>query len=537
MYARAFEDLDELPPETTLLGGRITIDVRIGRGGAATVYAATMADGRQVALKIMSGEHAELATSRQRFRNEVALAQHLADHPRVVTPYEMGELPELGGRPYVTMPLVKGRSLVLLLGRLEVPDAVALLRDLARIVADVHDRGIIHRDIKPANVIVQQWEGARIPFLLDFGMAYSRGDGTAPATAGLTAAHELPGTKHYMAPEQITGATPDARFDVYALGVTMYEVLTGVVPLDDLSPADAARRKCDPNLPPLSIAGRVHDLPEDLEQTIDAALERDPAQRVPSAADLVDRLTEVLDRIRGESLGRAGGTKPVPQAVVPVADETELVGRAPARRWVVLAGVAALLIALLGVGLALPSGSTNGTNAPADRTEPRTPSMAASSSAEPDEREALVDRTGPDVPDPIPAEPDIGSADPAGLPNEGAADAESSSAAVEDAAPKSPAAKRHRPPRRKEATGPSCSEVVAEARAATTERKWTQVVRLTNSVRCWDSRHERLALRIDALLELGRFDECVELGRSSKVAEISRVAATCEQQLDKESTP
>ena len=105
--APAIRDSDELPPDTVLLGGRLVLDVRIGQGGAATVYAGTMDDGRDVAVKILSADYAELPTSRQRFRNEVMLAQHLEGHPGVVVPYEMGELPELDGRPYRLKPSAK----------------------------------------------------------------------------------------------------------------------------------------------------------------------------------------------------------------------------------------------------------------------------------------------------------------------------------------------------------------------------------------------------------------------------------------------
>ncbi|MCX4240148.1 serine/threonine-protein kinase [Paraliomyxa miuraensis] len=318
----AFHDADELPPNTSLLGGRLVIDVRIGGGGAATVYAATTDDGRDVAIKIMSTAHAELPTSRQRFRNEVMLAQQLAGHPGVVVPYELGELPELDGLPYITMPLVKGAPLLLEAGRLPVVKAVTVLRDLARILADVHEQGIVHRDIKPSNVLVREHGGELVPYLIDFGLATSTGEGAAPSTAGLTAAHELPGTKHYMAPEQILGAKLDPRFDVYALGVTMFEVLTGVLPLHELPPAEAARRKCDPNLPPLSIAGKVPGLPEELERVIDATLEREPGRRTPTAAIVAEQLDGVL-----EVLSRRPKPRVVP--VVPEVPERTLTQAIP----------------------------------------------------------------------------------------------------------------------------------------------------------------------------------------------------------------
>src|SRR5690606_25446655 len=127
---------------------------------------------------------------------------------------------------------------------------------------------------------------------------------------GLPTVHEVPGTKHYMAPEQVLGAKPDPRCDVYALGVTMVEVLSGFLPLNELSPADAARRKCDPNLPSLSIAGSVPGLPQELERVIDATLEREPERRTPSAAMLAEQLDDVLEVLLGGTLPRVVAVAP-----------------------------------------------------------------------------------------------------------------------------------------------------------------------------------------------------------------------------------
>ncbi|MCA9489882.1 MAG: serine/threonine protein kinase [Myxococcales bacterium] len=209
-----------------LLDGRYMVDIRIGQGGAATVYAATDADGNDVALKIMTAAHAEIPTSRQRFHNEVALAQSLADHPQVVTPYEMGELPELDGRPYIAMPLVKGKSLLLLLGRLPVLDALRLIRDLAELVADVHERGIVHRDVKPSNVLV---DARGVALLADFGIALLGDEPDLRTTRmGVTM-----GTVGYMAPEQrVDARSVGPAADLYAAGSMLYVLLTRQNPTD-----------------------------------------------------------------------------------------------------------------------------------------------------------------------------------------------------------------------------------------------------------------------------------------------------------------
>lgn len=583
--APAFRESDDLPPDTVLLGGRVVIDMRIGQGGAATVYAGTMDDGRDVAVKILSADYAEAPTSRQRFRNEVMLAQHLAGHPGVVVPYEMGELPELGGRPYMTMPLVKGRSLLLLLGRLPVADAVMLMRDLARILAGVHAQGIVHRDVKPGNVIVREQDGVLTPCLLDFGLAYSSGEGSAPTTEGVTTIHELPGTKHYMAPEQVLGAKPDARCDVYALGVTMVEVLSGFLPLSELSPADAARRKCDPSLPSLSIAGSVPGLPQELEQVIDATLEREPERRTPSAAMVAEQLDRVLDALRGRTqrsvvavapevstvpaqaqaqaappqvvvVGHRAQTDRQPEATpvvdaerpaippssveIPVAEARHgAQGRASNRRVPLV--VAAAMVAVVGVGAAffLTGGPTEG-SASENGTAPAASSIAASGAglgevgSAADTADEAGDGAGADAAEPEPAM--------APEPEEHPEPTEPS--AVEEPAPQvepksEPPRKSGKPRKDKprvpgpgpEVDEPPCTDVAAEATMAIRSKQWSRVLKLTKSSRCWDDDVTRNSLRINALFELARYDECVKLGETIAHPEVRRWAKRCEQQL------
>lgn len=525
MELAALTTSDDLPPDTPLLGGRIVVDVRIGRGGAATVYAATTSDGRDVALKIMSAAYAAIPSARQRFRNEVATAQHLADHPGVVTPYAIGELPELGGRPYITMPLVKGCSLMMLVGQLPVAEAVALVRDVARIVADVHARGIVHRDIKPGNVIVRGEPGHRVPYLIDFGLAYSDGAANAPVTAGLTTAHELPGTKHYMAPEQVLGATPDPRFDVYALGVTLYEVLTGFVPLHELAPADAARRKCDPSLPPLSIMGKVPGLPEVLERAIDAALEREPERRTASAARLAEHLTGALAELQRSRVEPEWARRPTQPDVRVEAPRAPLQpSRAGAVRWWPWALGAAVLAALLGAGVALREPAAMDA-APDDEPElvqskrPESELVQASGRAEP---------SGGASPSPRVQIAPAPAVDPPASPKtEVEVEPEPAVPRRKDKAP----AKR-RPPR--QAVELPCPDLAAKAQAARRRREWHEVLALTEPSRCWGDDESRLRLQIQALVELRRYRECAAFRSTSRDPQVVRFAKTCAAQLHEE---
>ena len=506
-------DVDDLPSDTRVLGGRVVVDVRIGRGGAATVYAATTADGRDVALKVMTAAYAKIPSSRQRFRNEFAAAQHLADHPFVVTPYETGELAELGGRPYILMPLVKGYPLALLVGQLPVLDAVTLMRDLARVVADVHARGIIHRDIKPGNVIVRDDGLGRMPYLLDFGLAYSFGATNAPITVGLTAAHELPGTKHYMAPEQVLGAQPDPRFDVYALAITLWEVLTGVLPLEGLTPADAARRKIDAGLPSLSIAGKVPGLSQELERVIDAALERDPAGRTASAGLFAEQLTGALAgvRPRGVVVGQGAAAEPAVVVVEPG-------GSAAASRWMLRSIAAAIFVcAPLGAGWMLrrPSASE------------REDLDGAGAVGVTEASEAPARAEGPE--EAIGPHPSVEVAPPP----EPKAEIGPEPEAKAEPAPASGKAKRRPKGPVLDAVEQPCPDAAAQAQAARRRRQWDQVLQLTKS-RCWDDDVQRIRLRVQALMELRRHRECVALGAQSRDPEVVRLVKTCATRLEEE---
>jgi len=258
--------------------GPYQIEGEIARGGMGIVYRARHVElGRVVALKILlAGEHAS-PESIERLRRE-ALAAARLDHPNVVRVYEVGQE---GPRAFIAMEHIDGEPLSRLLRRGEVPlpRALDLLRKVALALDAAHAIGILHRDVKSANILVGR-DGE--PRLADFGLAR---DLSVP---GITATGAMLGTPSYASPEQASGAPIDARSDVYSLGATMYEVLTGRPPfvgeapylilVDLLSKDPTPPRKLKP------------DVPIDVETVCLKALEKDPSRRYASARALAEDL-------------------------------------------------------------------------------------------------------------------------------------------------------------------------------------------------------------------------------------------------------
>jgi tetratricopeptide (TPR) repeat protein/predicted Ser/Thr protein kinase len=255
----------------------------LGRGGMGVVYRARHTElGREVALKVASDELQADPESRARFVREAQAAAALAHHPGIVGVHDAGEVE---GRLYLAMELVEGHSLadVIDAGDCTPHDAARLVAEAARAVHHAHEAGMLHRDLKPDNVLVDTRGHARVT---DFGLVRS-----APAdaqTARLTQSGMILGTPAYMPPEQATGQEADARADVYALGATLYDALTGFPPFDAESTFELIDKLLrEPVAPPSRL---THGLPPDLDAITCKALAKFRGDRYETAAALADDL-------------------------------------------------------------------------------------------------------------------------------------------------------------------------------------------------------------------------------------------------------
>lgn len=266
--------------------GRYQLLQRLGQGAMAQVYRALdPTSGREVAIKIL---HPHLTADEgfvDRFRREAQAAASL-DHPHIIRILDHGSEGDLS---YLVMELVDGPSLKTALQKRKKPlspeEAVHLVATLAEALQHAHAQGVVHRDVKPSNVLLR---GGRLddPVLTDFGLARMV-EVTVDTAAGTTL-----GTPTYMAPEQGEGKSGDARSDIYALGVILYELLTGQPPFEADSPyALILRHMHTPPPPPRTLRPA---LPRELETVTLRALAKEPAARYPSAAAFATALGQSL---------------------------------------------------------------------------------------------------------------------------------------------------------------------------------------------------------------------------------------------------
>lgn len=270
----------------------------IGRGGLGLVYLAVDSRlSRQVALKLLPSSRTADSRARARFQREATAASAL-DHPNICTIYEMGESDV--GDPYIAMAYVRGESLRdrIARGPLPLSDAVDIAVQAARGLAHAHEHGIVHRDVKPANLIVTPEGQVEI---VDFGLAKGRG---APT---LTRAGVTPGTVAYMSPEQILGEAVDHRTDIWALGVVLYEMITGQPPFRGED--DRARTYAILNQDPEPLTALRAGVPLALEPVLAKALARDPERRYQHVDELPVDLRSALMERTGAIPGAAGSVR------------------------------------------------------------------------------------------------------------------------------------------------------------------------------------------------------------------------------------
>jgi eukaryotic-like serine/threonine-protein kinase len=284
-------DASSLPPFSAgrTLDDKFQILGVLGEGGMGIVYdARRIAEGDRVALKVIHQHLAGDAHIRGRFVREAAILRRLeGDHLCPVL--DFGEVPdprrEGAGLLYMALPCIDGQALDALLereGSLPIVRAVAIVLDVCEALRQAHAQGVIHRDLKPGNVLLREGDRA---IVVDFGMAKIVG-GVGLGTTALTQHNMVFGTPEYMAPEQARGDELDARCDVYATGVILYELLTGGVPFSGATPLNVlTAHLTEPAQPPRTRAPDRAISPA-LEAVTMHAITKDPAQRYATAEAL-----------------------------------------------------------------------------------------------------------------------------------------------------------------------------------------------------------------------------------------------------------
>ncbi len=307
-----------------VLGKRYRIAGLLGRGGMGAVYRADdLKLGQPVALKFLSPELERDPAALARLHAEVRNARQVS-HPYVC---RVHDIDEFAGRHFLTMEYVDGEDLASLLhriGRLPEAKAIEIGRQVASGLHAAHERGVVHRDLKPANVMIDGHGRAKIT---DFGLAVTAAEGGG----------ELAGTPPYMAPELFAGGAATVRSDLYALGLLLYELFTGRRPFESSSLLEWKRTH--ESTAPESPGMHVKDLDPVVERLILRCLEKDPARRPGSAAQIALALPG------GDPLAAAlaAGETPSPEMVA-AADAGERLPTGLA--WSGLALVAALLVAI-----------------------------------------------------------------------------------------------------------------------------------------------------------------------------------------------
>jgi serine/threonine-protein kinase len=279
-----------------VVGERYRIVRRLGDGGMGTVYEAehTLMHKR-VALKVLHAEMSRMPEVVARFEREAMAAGHI-DHPNVAAATDFGKMQD--GAFYLVLEFVEGASLrdALGKGRFQPSRALHIARQMASALGRAHGLGIVHRDLKPENVMLVSKDGdPDFVKVLDFGIAKVPVGALAGPSSGsgpvLTQLGMVYGTPEYMAPEQAMGQEVDARADLYALGVILFEMLTGRRPFDNDNKVVLLGMHVTAPVPRMSDLAPDADVPPGLEAVVSRLLAKDAAERFASAREL----TEALD--------------------------------------------------------------------------------------------------------------------------------------------------------------------------------------------------------------------------------------------------
>ncbi len=283
-------DTIEAPKEEltrgTTFAGRYEIIEELGKGGMGRVYRVEDKKTREeLALKLIKPEISADKKTIERFTNELRLA-HEISHRNVCRMYHLGEEK---GTSYITMEYVPGEDLrnsIRRFGQLPIGKSISIANQICEGLAEAHRLGVVHRDLKSNNIMIDKEGNARI---MDFGIARS------VKTEGLTDSGVMIGTPEYMSPEQVEGKEVDQRSDIYALGVILYEMLTGRIPFEGDTPMSIAiKHKSEAPQDPKSLNFQI---PDGLSQMILKCLEKDKQRRYQNTGEVCSELNRIEEEI------------------------------------------------------------------------------------------------------------------------------------------------------------------------------------------------------------------------------------------------
>jgi eukaryotic-like serine/threonine-protein kinase len=267
-----------------IVGEKYRLDAQIGEGGMARVFRATrLSSDKVVAIKVLHDRLRKDAESCTRFLREAETATSLR-HPNVVQTLDLGTA--VTGQPYIVLELLTGCSLSAYAenrgGQISFTELLKFLSPILEALEEAHGLGIVHRDLKPENVFLAEERGKCIPKLLDFGISQIRGSRNE---ARVTGAGASLGTPSYMAPEQVLSTKDaDARSDIWSLGVSMYQLLTGKLPFKGRNAPSVYLEITSST--PQAVRDLAPDLPVGVERMIARCLCKEPSGRYASIADL-----------------------------------------------------------------------------------------------------------------------------------------------------------------------------------------------------------------------------------------------------------
>jgi eukaryotic-like serine/threonine-protein kinase len=287
------------PLIATTLDGRYRVLRVIGEGGMGIVYEGehTLIE-RRVAIKVLREDFCRRPDAVERFRREAKSASRIG-HPNIVDVLDFGETPT--GASYFVMEMLDGQDLADLLARtgaLNPARAVSIVRQCCHALAAAHDKGIVHRDLKPENILLIERDNSRdFVKIVDFGVAKMSEldlnlDSTPGSRSKLTRTGVVFGTPEYMSPEQASGLIPDHRVDVYALGVTLFELLTGRVPFEGESFMSVLSKHANKPVPALCDIDPSLEVSLELENVLSCALRKERDDRFQSMQEMGAALEE-----------------------------------------------------------------------------------------------------------------------------------------------------------------------------------------------------------------------------------------------------